>query len=301
MPWVRFTKAIRKSEPKPKSDEVVKWRIVTARTTRAIPILGSVGLRAVRRLTPRPPDLPEVAKIRAEVRRRKGLGRAIGLFSLLVLIVAVGMAVGAQYFDCLPAAPAPCLPHGFRSHVAALEFARTPAAIEAIVGDLGNRNRALMRGELAVDFGFIVFYLVLYILLAVALFRASFSPLLTAIVVVAAVCTAGFDVLENVRAWRVLKLPLANLDGAQVGGVLDAAVIKWTFSFVTIALLSLTFRHGDSLSKLLRLLFLLTALAGLVGLISHPLIHLSSIPLLIGLLLLIANGMFRPLRLIRDS
>lgn len=70
---------------------------------------------------------------------------------------------------------------------------------------------------------------------------------------------------------------------------------------VTIALLALAFRHDDRFSKTLRALFLLTALVGIVGLISHPLIQLSFIPLIIGLLLLIGNGLFRPLRLIRDT
>jgi hypothetical protein len=104
-----------------------------------------------------------------------------------------------------------------------------------------------------------------------------------------------------VRALKVLNLPLASLDGAHVAGILDASVIKWTFSFVTIALLSLAFRHGDILSKSLRALFLLTAVMGLVGLVSHPLIPLSMFPLLAGLLVLIGSGFFWPLRLIRDS
>lgn len=295
MPWLRFTKATRKLDE-------TEWRIVAVRAKRRIPILGSVGLRAVRRLTPLPPEEPRVAKILAERGRRRRLGRAVGLISLLLLLTAGWMLVGARSFKCPPPQERPCLPNGFRGHVAALEFARTVTDVNAIVGDMGNPNRDVMRRQLNRDYIFIALYLVLYLLLAVALSRAmSFAPLLTVITVVAAVCTAGFDVLENVRALKVLDLPLASLDGAHVAGILDASVIKWTFSFVTIALLSLAFRHGDGLSKLLRALFLLTALAGLVGLISHPLIHLSFIPLLIGLLVLIISGLFRPLRLIRDS
>ena len=174
--------------------------------------------------------------------------------------------------------------------------------VKAIVGDMADPNRAVMRREINRDFIFIAFYLVLYLLLAAALARtASAPPLLTVIAVTAAICTAGFDVLENVRVLKVLSIPLAGLDGATVAGILDAAVLKWTFSFVTIALLSLAFQRGSGLHKALRTLFLVTALAGLVGLISHPLIPFSFIPLLIGLLVLVISGLFRPLRLIRDS
>ena len=291
MPF-RFTKSTRKRDE-------AEWRIVTLRPKRRIPILGSVGLRAVRRLTPLPPEEPRVAKILSEVRRRQRLARAIAIVSLLVLLVAVWMGVGARAFSCLQE---PCLPNSFRGHVAALEFARTVPDVQAIVGDLGNANREVMHRQLNRDFIFIGLYLVLYILLAVVLSRTrSVAPLLIVITVAAAVCTAGFDVLENVRALQVLNVPLAGLDGFQVAGILDAAVIKWTFSFVTAALLSLAFRYGDSLSKLLRALLLLTALIGLVGLVFHPSIPLSMLPLLIGLLVLIGSGLFRPLRLIKDS
>lgn len=291
MPF-RFKKATRKRDEN-------EWRIVTVRTKRRVPILGSVGLRAVRRLTPLPPEEARVAKILGELGRRRRLARIIGILALLALSVAVWMGVGARSFSCVQQ---PCLPNGFRGHVAALEFARTVPEVEAIVGDKGSPNRDVMRRQLNRDFIFIILYLVLYLLLAVALFRAtSFAPLLTVITVVAAFCTAGFDVLENVRALRVLDLPLASLDGPQVAGILDASLIKWTFSFVTIALLSLAFRHGDGLSKLLRGLLLLTAVMGLVGLVYHPLILFSMLPLLIGLLVLIGTGLFWPLRLIRNS
>ena len=291
MPF-RFTKATRKRDE-------TEWRIVTLRPKRRVPILGSVGLRAVRRLTPLPPEEPRVAKILGELGRRRRLARVIGIFALLVLLVAVWMGVGARAFTCLQQ---PCLPNGFRGHVAALEFARTVPDVGAIVGDVGNPNRDVMRRQLNRDFIFIAFYLVLYLLLVVVLSRTrSVAPLLIVITVAAAVCTAGFDVLENVRALRVLNIPLASLDGAQVAGILDAAVIKWTFSFVTVALLSLAFRHGDGLSKLLRGLLLLTALMGLVGLVFHPLIPFSMLPLLLGLLVLIGSGLFKPLRLVRDS
>lgn len=295
MPWLTFKKATRKRDE-------TEWRIVTVRAKRRIPILGSVGLRAVRRLTPLPPEEPRVVKILAEIGRRRRLARAIGLVSLLLLLTAGWMLVGALSFKCPTPQERPCRPNGFSGHVVALEFARTVPDVKAIVGDLGNPNRAVMRRELNRDFIFIAFYLVLYLLLAAALARtASTPPLLTVITVVAAVCTAGFDVLENVRALKVLSIPLADLDGATVAGILDAAVLKWTFSFVTIALLSLAFQRGSGLHKALRTLFLMTALAGLVGLISHPLIPFSFIPLLIGLLVLIISGLFRPLRLIRDS
>ena len=277
-----------------------EWRVFAVRLKPRLPFFGSVAFRGVRRLTPVEEKHPEAQKVTADIRDRRRLGRALGIVSLLVLLVAVWSGIGQRSFNCLQD---PCLPHGFRGYVAALEFARTKSDVTAIVGDIGNRNRDVMRRELNRDFLFIASYLALYLLLAAALARATypFSSLLTVITVLAAVCTAGFDVVENVRSLHVLSLPLAGLEDSTVAGILDAAVIKWAFSFVTIALLAVAFRREDRLSKMLRGLFLLTALAGIVGLIFHPLMQLSFIPLIIGLLLLIWNGLFRPLRLIRDN
>lgn len=292
IPWLRITRGERTRHD-------AEWRIIAVRLKPRIPIFGSVGIRGVRRKTLKKPEVPRTHDI-AEINRRRRLGRAIGIFSLLVLVVAVWMAVGARAFSCLQQ---PCLPHGFRGHVAALEFARTVPDAAAIVGDLGNPNREVMRRVLNRDFIFIAFYLGLYLLLATTLARTAgtFSPILTVIAVAGAFCTAGFDVLENVLVLRVLSTPLANLDGATVAGILDASVIKWTFSFITIALLSMAFQRRSGLHKALRVLLLLTALTGLIGLIWHPLIQLSSIPLLIGLLVLIISGLIRPTRLIRDA
>jgi uncharacterized membrane protein YoaK (UPF0700 family) len=278
-----------------------EWRVFAVRLKPRLPFFGSVAFRGVRRLNPVEEKHPVVLKVTADIRGRRRLGRAIGIVSFLVLLVAVWSGIGQRSFNCLQERP--CLPNGFRGYVAALEFARTKSDVTAIVGDVGNANRDVMRRELNRDFLFIASYLALYLLLAAALARATypFSSLLTVITVLAAVCTAGFDVVENVRSLHVLSLPLAGLEDSIVAGILDAAVIKWTFSFVTIALLAVAFRRDDRLSKMLRGLFLLTALAGIVGLISHPLMQLSFIPLVVGLLLLIWNGLFRPLRLIRDN
>lgn len=278
----------------------VEWRVFAVRLKPRIPFVGSVAFRGVRRLTPVEEKHPKAQKLIADIRRRRRLGRAIGIVSFLVLLVAVWSGIGQRSFKCLQN---PCLPNGVRGYVAALEFARTKSNVSAIVGDIGNANRDVMRRELNRDFIFIAAYLALYLLLAAALARATypFSSLLIVITVLAAVSTAGFDVGENVRSLHVLSLPLASLEDSTVAGILDAAVIKWTFSFVTIALLALAFRRDDRLSKVLRVLFLLTALLGIIGLIFHPLMLISFIPLMIGLLLLIWNGLFRPLRLIRDN
>lgn len=275
------------------------WRVTSVRVKPRIPGFGSVGLRAVRRLTPKA-EKADAPKVIPEVRKRKRLARAIGVLAFLVLAAAVWMGVGARDFSCLQS---PCLPHGFRGHVLALEFPRTPGDVAAIVGDINNPNRAVMWRVLNRDYVFIGAYLVLYLLLAAVLARATsvFSRLLTGLAVVSAICAAGFDVLENVRVLRILEVPLANLDGSAVAPILDAAVIKWTFSFVTIALLSMAFRHNNLLNKTLRGLFLLTAAIGVVGLVFHPLLQLTSVPLLGGMLFLIYNGIVRPTRLIPDA
>lgn len=277
-----------------------RWRIVAIRLKPRLPYFGSVSLRAIRRLTPPQAAAPAVAKVLSEIRRRQRLGRMTGLFALLVLALAVWMGVNGQSFVCVQ--PQPCLPGGFGGHVLALEFARTTADVQAIVGDVGHPNREVMRRALYIDFGFIASYLVLYLLLAAILERTTRDlPLLTVLAIVGALWTAGFDVLENVRALKVLATPLSNLDDATVANIPDAAVIKWTFSFVTIALLSFAFPHGQRATNTLRALFILTAAAGMLGLAVHRLMWLSSIPLLLGLLFLIFDGLSRPLRLIPAS
>lgn len=288
---------IAKGERQRGDPDRTRWRIVTVRVKRRLPYFGSVGLRSVRRLTPPKPAAAEVVKVRSEIRGRKRLGRMFGVFALLVLGLAVWMGAEGRSFSCVQ--PQPCLPGGFGGHVLALEFARTAGEVETILGDARHNNRSVMRRELYIDFGFIASYLVLYLLLAALLKRVTRDlPLLTVLAIVGAVCTAGFDVLENVRALRALATPPSNLGDATVAGILDASVIKWTFSFVTIALLSLAFPQGQRATNTLRALFMLTAVAGLVGLAKHRLMWLSSIPLLLGLLFLIFDGLFRPLRLI---
>lgn len=295
-----FGLRIAKGERERCDPDKTRWRIVAIRLTPRLPYFGSVSLRTIRRLTPPKAAAPEVAKVRSEIRRRKRLGRMIGLFALLVLALAVWMGVNGQSFVCVQ--PQPCLPGGFGGHVLALEFARTTADIQAIAGDVGHPNRKVMRRQLYIDFGFIASYLVLYLLLAALLERTTRDlPLLTVLAIVGALCTAGFDVLENVRALKVLATPPSNLDDATVANILDASVIKWTFSFVTIALLSFAFPYGQRATNTLRALFILTAVAGMLGLAVHRLMWVSSVPLLLGLLFLTFDGLSRPLRLIPAS
>jgi hypothetical protein len=214
--------------------------------------------------------------------------RALGVLSFLVLAGALLMAVlGGLQFEpgALPAART----GGFARPVMALEFVETTDQVGLILDQNNHHNRPAMRNQLYIDFVWLGCYGLLYLALSYLLARRN-CPWARYLACVAAVCGAGaaaFDVWENVGMLQVVNDPMMSQSMLASLHIRDASIVKWTLSFVTIALLAVTFYGLNKKLSCIGFFFTLTALAGFISLWYKPLLGIVvPLPMLIGLVLL---------------
>ena len=223
------------------------------------------------------------------------LVRAIGFAASLVLVVALYMQYARPHFTWVGEAKEK-LPGGFGGHVLAMEFVRTGDDVDKIVGPPGHTNRATMRRKIEIDFVWIGCYALLFILVSILLGTRLF-PSSVYLALIAAACglfAAGFDVVENRGMLYALELTKDPATAEAFRGIREAALLKWTLSFVAMGLLAVTF-FGQGLGvSLVGYCFAATAIVGFVGLWHNPLIGLSTTPLSIGILLLAVQALTWP-------
>jgi hypothetical protein len=213
------------------------------------------------------------------------LVRIIGVLASLVLVGAIIMGVvGAMEFKprTLPGDQT----GGFSGPVMALEFVETTEQAHAI---LDPNNREPMRRQIYLDFAWILFYALLYVTISALLARRNcpWASYLAAVAAIAGVGAAAFDVVENLIMLRVVNDPAISQSTLAGLHIRDTAIVKWTLSFVTLAILAVTFYGLDRTLTRIGFLFSLTALAGFVGLWHKPWLGLLvPLPMLLGLLLL---------------
>lgn len=184
---------------------------------------------------------------------------------------------------------------GFTRPVMALEFVETSEQARAILD--ANDNREAMRRQLYLDFVWISCYGLLYLGLSVLLSRRN-CPWAVYLSWVAAICGVGaaaFDVMENLGILRVVNEPAISQAALSGLHIRDAAIVKWTLSFMAMALLALTFYGLDKRLTRIGFLFSLTAVAGFIGLWQKPLLGvLVPLPMLVGLVLLSYTALRHP-------
>ena len=222
--------------------------------------------------------------------RAPGLVR-VKLLTILALAVLLGaivmLVMGLIQFQ--PYSVPPESTGGFSGRVMALEFVQTPSQANVILGDATSPNRAAMRNQIYVDFVWIVCYLALFLLVANFLRRrrCPWAYYLSWLATIVALGAAAFDVKENLGMLQLVYLPEFAQRVISDWQIRDAAIVKWTLSFVTMALLSLFFFGLDHRLNRIGFFFALTALAGFIGLWYKPLLGLLvPAPLLIGTALL---------------
>ena len=146
-----------------------------------------------------------------------------------------------------------------------------------------------MRHQLYIDFVWLGCYGLLYLALSYLLAWRN-CPWARYLSWMAAICGAGaaaFDVRENLGMLQVVNDPAISQSMLAALHIRDAAIVKWTLSFVTMGLLAVTFYGLDKKLSRIGFFFTLTALAGGVGLWYKPLLGLLvPLPMLIGLVLL---------------
>ena len=217
--------------------------------------------------------------------------RLIGVLALLVIVVAIVNAIVQTQFE----KSNDKLPGNFRGPVLAMEFVSDKSDIDKILAPNVPHNRDVMQTSLTIDFVWIACYGALYAAISVLLMRRNcpWAKYLGYIALIAGLGAAAFDVLENVNILRAMTH--YPYEQSLVNNVNDAALLKWALGFVAIALLAIAFQDLESrLARWISISFVVAAAAGFVGLWIHPLLPLSFIPLLIGLVLLIFTAFTRP-------
>lgn len=212
--------------------------------------------------------------------------QVLAVLSVLVILGAIVMVVmGLIQFDPqkLSAETA-----GFSSPVMALEFVETTAQAGVILDQNGAQNRRALRSQIYVDFAWIVCYWLLFMAVSYLLSRRNcpWASYLAAVAAVAASSAAAFDVCENLGMLQVIDQPAMTQQDLTNLHIRDAALVKWTLVFVTMAVLAPTFYGLNEKLNRIGYLFTLTALVGGIGLWYKPLLMIVALPLLIGLILL---------------
>lgn len=217
-----------------------------------------------------------------------------------VLAVAIGVIVwwmGRSHFSPMEKR----FSSGFSNRVLAMELVRTTSDVQEVVGDLGDPNREVMRDNVQKDFFFIPSYGLLFAALGWLLGRSEYRLAIWvgAAIVVCAVGAGAFDVLENLRIFRVLDARLADTTPAMVESLRAASLVKWALVFISMALLSpIVFMRQELFALpigpprlafvfgvIIALAYLLAAITGMIGLKQNPLIEKASMFMSLALLL----------------
>jgi len=222
--------------------------------------------------------------------------RIVGVLALLVIGVAIWMVIVQGRFEDVPKTQS--LPGGFKSRLLAMEFVSNTSDVDTILGPNVPHNREIMQRVLMIDFIWIVCYGLLFASISALLMRrrCPWARYLGFVALIAGVAAAVFDFRENRRILEVMSQ--VPYEQNVVNRLNDAALLKWTFSFVAIALLAIAFQDlANRFAKWISISFILTALIGFAGLWHYPLLRFIALPLLSGLLLLTLTAFFWPEKL----
>jgi hypothetical protein len=129
-------------------------------------------------------------------------------------------------------------PRGIRDPMIALEMARDPGEVDAILGESPGPDREAMRLKQYIDFAFIASYVALFGAMGAALARRSRWGLLVA---VSGVAMGIPDVLENLAILRLLPVDVGNTTQAMIDGIRQASVIKWSCASAAMVVLAIFF------------------------------------------------------------
>jgi len=224
--------------------------------------------------------------------------RFVGVFALLVVVLVGTIIIVSWQFEPVDGK----LLNEFRARGPAMQFVHTTEDVKKVLGSDVSRNVNVMKRSLTVDFFFIGCYALLYLSISRLLMKRNcpWARYLGIVAMVAGLAAAVADVRENRAILKVLsEVPSYTQDA--VNPIIQAALLKWTFTYVTIALLAIAFQDLESrLARWISISFIVTAVVGFAGLWKHPLFILSFIPLAIGLLLLAFTAFTRPHELIES-
>lgn len=158
-------------------------------------------------------------------------------------------------------------PRGISDASVALQMARDVDDVDAILGDAPSPDREVMRVKQYVNFGFIVCYAGLYLVMSAAARRraacTSWSGPLAIAVALAALAAASFDAMDSLAILRLVDVDLSHTTQAMLDSLRHESLAKWALASLAIALLSGFFLGGKRWS--IRAVGLLNLTAGAVG------------------------------------
>jgi hypothetical protein len=180
------------------------------------------------------------------------------------------------------------LPRGFHLPGILLELVENENEAKA-VRDASEDGR--IRLGLVIDtFFFIPLYTSLFLVMGwwLAGRDVPFATWLGVVVCIGIVLAAGFDVLENVRTFELLRASSPKV----LDGIRQAALVKWGTLFTLVLVLCCPFLRTGGWLLLVGLIYLITGVVGLLGVVwLRPLVEWGF--MLIGLSLLVTGKAVR--------
>ena len=181
---------------------------------------------------------------------------------------------------------------GISNPILAMEMVRNVAEVDSVLGAAPSPDREAMRIKQYADFGFIVAYAALYVLMSMLLIDQGRVIAISAAAL--GVIAAVFDVIENLGILRIVDVDLPHTTQAMIDAIRYPSLIKWTLASLALGLLGiLALRARRTGLRIVGALDVLASLLGLYGLQNNVSLQLLGGPMLGGLVGL-AILYFRP-------
>jgi len=208
-------------------------------------------------------------------RTQQRLARALAAWCLVFLVVLAGR----------PSFTNASLPvRGVTDPVIALQMARTPDEVEAILGEAPSADREVMRVKQYVDFALIGGYFALALLIAAALNRSG-RRWIAALLYVVVFVAASLDVRENLVMLRIVNLNLNQLTPAMLASLRYTSAAKWLALTAAMALVaSVAVRRRDWRPRAAGLVSLAGVAITFAGLLYPALFPWGGLLMFLGLL-----------------
>ncbi len=181
---------------------------------------------------------------------------------------------------------------GITNPILAMEVIRDLAEVDAVLGDAPSPDREAMRIKQYADFGFILAYGSLFVLIGRLLAPKGRAIAISATTL--GLVAANLDVVENVRILHLLNATLAQTTQGMINAVRYPSLAKWTLVSLAMGMMALLFwRTGRIGLRMVGALDLCAALLGLYGVYDNAFLGWSGLPMVGGFLGL-AILYFRP-------
>lgn len=198
--------------------------------------------------------------------------RVVGGLAIIFIVLALWLSQTSIRRDDIP---------GFNQAGLALQLSGSAEVVKKAVGEENSPDRELLKTSIRRDCVFILSYASFFVALGLLLSRvrttgAVWFGVASAVFMLAA---AGFDFVENYRAWHILSLSSNSITDSLCSGVRQVSLCKWLFFFLAIGLQSVILIKLMNWYSLIGVGLFIGAIPGLAGLRCHELIQLANIVL----------------------